>query len=114
MSIEQADVVDGFGIDLARNMVVLTISDHLLWDARHLEVLEAKLASYIRFIESGQLKEALPSAEGKTVEIQVFCEHRPNKEGEILLAAANEAVSTRGVRFTYGPLPDCGYSEDHG
>ena len=55
MSVEDDTVVDIIGIEKATGQVVLTISDHLAWDDDHLRLLERKIATYINFVESGQL-----------------------------------------------------------
>jgi len=114
MSIENPDIIDGLGINKISGAAVLTISDHLEWNDQHIEALESKLASYIKFIESGQLSLNLKDASEKNAEIQLICKYRPTAEAQAFLAAAREAVVARGVGFSYGPLPDSGYSGDDG
>ena len=59
MSIDQNRVVDFIGMDLIKNEIILTISDHLEWGVTdHLVKLQEKLNNYLSFIESGELYEA--------------------------------------------------------
>jgi hypothetical protein len=60
VTIEQLDVVDNASI--INGDVVLTISDHLRWDAvnDHLFSLQEKLNAYLRLIESGILYKKHP------------------------------------------------------
>lgn len=110
MSIEKPDVIDGLGTDKLSGAPVLTISDHLQWNKQHLSMLEAKLASYLRFIESGQLAQHLPTAPVQQAVIRLVCKYRPTTEAVAFLSAADNAVSARGVGFQYGPLPNEDYS----
>jgi len=58
MSIEQADKIDFVNIEDKTGDVLLSISDHLSWDegeGEHLLMLQAKLNTYLAFIEGGQM-----------------------------------------------------------
>ena len=109
MTIEQADIIDGLGINKVSGSPELTISDHLEWDARHFSLLETKLAAYIHFIESGQLSAHFPGTDAKRPVIDLICQYRPTAEAEVFLAAAAKATLARGVVFQHGPLPTEGY-----
>jgi hypothetical protein len=111
VTIEQCDKIDGMGIDRATGAAILVISDHLPWDDRHSSVLEAKLASYVRFIESGQIQEQLPSATQR--EIRLHMQYRPTGFGLRFLEAAKASLASKGILFSYGPLPTSGYIDDH-
>jgi hypothetical protein len=106
MTVEQTDVVDVMGIENRSGRVVLTISDHLPWDESHYSLLEAKLRSYVGFIEGGQLLEAYPDALARGVEIRVVYQEKPPPEAERFLAAADTALQERGISLSHGPLPD--------
>ncbi|OOG35986.1 hypothetical protein B0E51_18935 [Rhodanobacter sp. C05] len=110
MTVEQSDKIDSAGLDRGTGAVVLNISDHLPWNDEHFDVLERKLGSYVRFIESGQVREQFPSATGQC--IKVYLLHRPTESGLRFLAAATESLKTRGISFLFGPLPLEGYSGD--
>ena len=50
MSIDQNRVVDFIGMDLIKNEIILTISDHLEWGVTdHLVKLQEKLNNYLLF-----------------------------------------------------------------
>ena len=110
MSVEQPDKIDGAGVDKVTGAVVLTISDHLPWDDRHLDILEAKLASYVRYIESGQCAEQFPSTPGQRIDL--FLLHRPTDPGHRFLNQAVLALKGRGISFMFGPLPTEGYVDE--
>jgi len=74
MSIDQADTIDFATVDKASGDLLLTISDHLLWDENengHLILLQNKLNAYLRFIESGEVFEKVPDAKGHTIVISL-------------------------------------------
>jgi hypothetical protein len=107
MTIEQADKVDGVGIDKHANEVVLLISDHLLWDdeGAHISSLEYKLGAYINYINSGQHLESIPQARGLPVRIRLVHEHPPTSSAQVVLRAIETQLETMKIRFSYGPLP---------
>lgn len=100
MTIEQPDKVDFISVERATGMVVLTITDHLDWEDRaaHLAALDAKLASYLEFIESGQLLEQVPDANLRGVRIDVRCLFPPHGDGR---AIAAHLTLTRGVSILF-------------
>lgn len=68
MSIVDTDKVDMIGIPKDNtDLVRLGITDHLCWDddiLEHLYLLQEKINSYIRFIESKEVYEAFPESKG--------------------------------------------------
>ena len=83
MSIEQHNVVDFVRIDNKTGEVVLSITDHLDWNApmEHIWQLQEKIKSYIRFIESGEMLEKFPKAKDQIIVIEVVVkELYPNTE----------------------------------
>ncbi|UCX05128.1 DUF6572 domain-containing protein [Shewanella sp. HL-SH4] len=75
MAITETNKIDSVVSSKEHNEVVLLITDHLDWsdDLEHQQLLQAKINSYIRFIESGQLCEEFPEDKGKQVSIVVAC-----------------------------------------
>lgn len=101
MSVENNEVIDAISIN-KDNMVVLTISDHLSWDVEnHLQLLEAKLNSYIDTLETGNIYEAYPDAEGKEFEISIAFKYPPTKEGEDFLNSVSQIFETLPYSFSY-------------
>lgn len=68
MSIVDTDKVDMIGIPKDNTELVrLGITDHLSWNddtLEHLYLLQEKINSYIRFIESKEVYEAFPESKG--------------------------------------------------
>lgn len=77
MGLENVSVVDAVGTEPASNCVVLTIIDSWDWsDERgHLLALQNKLNSYFGFIESCQMDEEYPAADGKSLRIDLISRH---------------------------------------
>lgn len=74
MALDKPDEVDALGIENGTGFAVLTIADAWDWkdERAHLMALQAKLNAYLNFIESGQIWESYPDAEGKQVVIDVI------------------------------------------
>ena len=102
MTVEDSKKVDFIGIDAQTGELVLTISDHLEWaDEAHLDTLQAKINSYLAFIESGELLEEYPGANGKDIRIDVACKFSPNTEGENFLSQCGQIINDAGYAFRY-------------
>lgn len=108
MSVDDATRVDGLGIAKRDGCVVLTISDHLTWDdePNHFDLLEKKLGSYLRFINSGQLIEALPEAKGRAMRIELIHQYQPTDSARRFISAAVRQLSAMGIQLTSQELPD--------
>lgn len=102
MSVDQKDKVD-FISTAPNGKVVLTISDHLLWDKEneHLLVLQDKLNSYLMFIESGEIFESYPAAKNKNLIIEVGMQYEPNEVGLIFLNRCKETILNAGIEFEW-------------
>jgi hypothetical protein len=106
MSVEDPEVVDFIGTDKATGRVVLTISDHLPWNNVHFSILEKKISKYVDFVNSGQLLEKRPDAEGKPVEISIAFKHELSDEAERILKAAQEDIQKLGLILSYHSLEE--------
>lgn len=107
MTIEQADKIDGLGIDKEANELVLLISDHLPWNDEdaHLRALESKLGSYVEFLGSGQHLESVPNSRNMPVRIRLVHEYTPTESGKRFLRAVELQLVESGIRFSFGSLP---------
>ena len=108
MTIENAEVIDGAGVDKKTAEVILTISDHLPWEdgEAHLRLLEKKIGRYLDFIRNGQVRKQFPQAEGSPIRIDVICKYYPPTQlGARFLAAAKQQLLSERIAFSYGPLP---------
>jgi hypothetical protein len=107
MTIENLEVIDLFHIDASTSEAILTITDHLEWDAEHehLFLLQNKLNSYLRFIESGELVESFPAAKGVSVIIELVCKYLPDSDSKVFLDKAATVVKDAGFIFRYRVAP---------
>jgi hypothetical protein len=63
MTVEHSDIIYFVSFEPGAGVVIVTISDHLVWDENereHLLLLQQKLNTYLEFIESGQLHDDIP------------------------------------------------------
>jgi hypothetical protein len=104
MSVEQAHTVDFLSIDDASGRVLLTISDHLDWDhdeGAHLLMLQEKLNSYLRFIESGEINKKSPQALGRKVTIIVVGQFPLSKQASLFFQKAKTAIQSAGFSLEF-------------
>ena len=111
MPIEQTAVIDFIGVDRTTGEVVLTITDSRDWHdsvREHLLLLQDKINSYLRFVESGELLDAYPEAKDRLVVISVVGRHLPNAEAMEFYGKARSAIEKAGfqLRFEQFALPD--------
>ena len=108
VTIEQTDIIDGMGIDKSSGQVDLGISDHLDWDDidYHITILEKKIGSYINFVQSGQMLDALPNAKGLPIRIMLVHQFDPTSSALKILVSVREQLEEIGIKFSYEPLPE--------
>ncbi len=82
MAVDNPDVVDIVSIEPSGS-VVLTISDHLDWldSISHQEILQMKINRYLAFVESGEILDRYPDAQGRKVVIRVVTQFEPDVAG---------------------------------
>jgi hypothetical protein len=102
MSVEQIDIID-FISTSPDGKIVLTISDHLLWDEKneHLWMLQEKLNSYLRFIENGEIFESYPAAKANSLIIDIAVQYEPNEVGLAFLNRCKETIVNAGIGFKW-------------
>lgn len=107
MTIEDTDMVDSCGVDRATQELVLAISDHLPWDedARHYDLLELKINSYLNYLSSGQYLEKHPEAAGMPVRIRLFCQYEPSPLYLTILNDLEAQLEVVGLKFSHAVLP---------
>lgn len=102
MSIDQTGVVDAIGVDDSSGRVVLTITDQFEWGGNeHLLMLQEKLNTYLRFVESGEIIEMYPDSKGRNILISLVCKHPPDKSGLGFLNQISSIVEGAGMKFSY-------------
>lgn len=102
MSIDQLDKID-FISTAPDGKVVLTISDHLIWDQEntHLFQLQSKINSYLHFIESGQIFDSYPASKGKVKLIKIHMKYTPTNDALIFLNKCKETILNMGIEFDW-------------
>jgi hypothetical protein len=74
MGLDKIGVIDAIGTDLQTNVVILSIIDSWDWrdERKHLLALQAKFNAYFEFVESGQIYEEYPDANGRSLHIDII------------------------------------------
>lgn len=89
MSVEDLKTIDCIGIPIeAPYEVTLGISDHLGWGPfdEHLYMLQEKINTYLRFIESEEIYQSFPPAVHTTKKaIEIFFEYEPPSQAVLFL-----------------------------
>ncbi|KRQ00645.1 DUF6572 domain-containing protein [Bradyrhizobium manausense] len=106
MSLDNSEVVDAIGTEARDGTVVLSIIDGWDWDdeQRHLRALQDKFNAYFGFVESKQIYEVYPEADGKPLRIDIISRFPIPQRGLAFLekvsavaAQLNIAVAHRGL-----------------
>jgi hypothetical protein len=95
MSLENSNMIDAIGIENSTGNAILTIADSWDWNDvhAHLLALQAKLNAYFEFIESGQILDSYPAAQGRRLVIDVITRFPVPDSGRDLLVKAAEVAS---------------------
>jgi CRP-like cAMP-binding protein len=104
MSIDQTGTVDIIHIDDESNDVVLTITDHLDWntaEGEHLLLLQEKLNTYLRFVESGEILEQYPKARGRRIVISVAGKYGLSDAAKSFYAQAKPIIEGAGMGLEF-------------
>lgn len=102
MSISESNIVDMIGTVAEANMVVLSVSDHLKWDeleGEHLVLLQEKINTYVRFMESGEIYNSFPDAKGKSLAIRVYFQHEPSQMAQKFISKAEIVLREAGIEL---------------
>lgn len=76
MGVKDTNVLDAVGINEETGIIELLIKDELDWneEGNHLEILEEKLASYLKFILEGQIFEIFNNPEDFSRNVLIIIE----------------------------------------
>lgn len=103
MGLENCDVVDAVGTDMRDGKIILSILDSWDWsdERAHLKRLQEKLNAYFSFVDSRQIYDDYPDAEGRGLIIDVVARFPiPDSAAEFLERAASVALKV-GAELTY-------------
>jgi len=103
MNIELTNQIDAIGMSAESGDVILSVIDGAEWSGKHLLLLQEKLNTYLRLVESGEVYFAYPSALGKRIEIHVYWRVAPPREAEQFLSRVASIMGEAGLGFSHGP-----------
>jgi hypothetical protein len=107
MSITETKVVDIIAVpEWEPDSVVLVITDHLQWgnkaqQGEHLLLLQEKINTYIAFIESGELLQSYPPAQGKNPKIRINGLYELPEQGETFIDSVTEVLKGMGIGMEF-------------
>ena len=106
MAIENANIIDGIGIDKEMNAIRLLLTDHLLWEGEgelseyeHLMLLQDKINAYISYLESKQYKKNYPDEEFSMAVIEIHFQHAITDNCEKFLNAVQSQLGEIGIKI---------------
>jgi hypothetical protein len=108
MAVDEPEKIDVIGVDKKTGDVVLTISDHLGWEdeGSHLQILEQKLNSYLRFVENGEILEKYPAATGKPIVLRIVGLHPLTDRATRFYAEVADIVQGAGFTLQFELLQE--------
>lgn len=114
MTVRQTETIDWLGIERDSGHILLTAIDDLDWmDApMHLAVLQEKLNTYLRFVESGEVFEQLAEKLGNTlpratpVKVRILAKYAPTQQARAFLQYARAAFAKGGLELTHDVIPE--------
>ena len=120
MSVRQANVIDGMGIDKNTNKLVFLITDPYAWavqEYEHLTAIQAKINNYVRYIETESYSEMYKDRkfDGYRIEIsemykdrkfdgyriEIVFKYKYTENGEAFLNAGKKQLKERNIDFIY-------------
>lgn len=104
MTIEQTNVIDFIADDSAAGTVSLVITDHLQWGAEepsHLYLLQEKLNTYLRFIESGEIYQERQHLKVRKHVLKVVGLYPLPKEAEEFYQRVRSALQEIGLELDF-------------
>ena len=98
MTVEQTKIIDTIGIDKVSGNVVLSIIDSLDWEEedKHLLLLQAKINSYLSFVESGEMLESYFRAGTRPKVIKISFLYEPPDSAQEFLRTAKTILEEAG------------------
>lgn len=103
MGLRETNQIDLMAVEKETGYINLFIVDAEDWEDEdeHILLLQEKINTYLSFIESGEVYETYPEAEGKQFVIKVHAKYRCTEWGEKFLEKANEILENAGFGFRY-------------
>ena len=107
MSVINTNEIDAIGLDENTNDVYLTVKDDLDWtdEIYHINKLQEKLNTYLRFIESGEVYDVYPEAKGRKFSIEILAKFNVPKSGMDFISKAGAVISKAGFKLIHEVFP---------
>lgn len=106
MAIDNANVIDGIGIDKKRKALCLLLTDHLAWNGDdiineydHLILLQEKINAYISYLEAKQYKEQYPEEEFVMAIIEIHFQYNITENCEKFLNTVQNQIGQYGIKI---------------
>lgn len=108
MAVDDPNNLDALGLDPDTGHALLVITDHLDWTdiVAHMNALQAKIAAYIGFIQSGEIDVHLPEGKDRPRRIGIIQQFEPPETAIELLEGLAMQLAAFNIDFVYGPLPE--------
>jgi hypothetical protein len=111
MTIANHRIVDLVSADPLTGMVFLSLVEEREWggDGELLPDLQAKLNTYLEYVQGGQLVEDYPDLRGHPVTFRLHYFHEPTaREREFIRIVVNQHLHPRNIGWEQGMLPGQG------
>lgn len=98
--VEHADVIDLFGLDQAKDEVLLVMNEPRPWtggDAQ-LHELQEKFNAYASFILDGEMTASHPELVRKPARVELRCDFMPDERALALLQMIHEQLALQEIR----------------
>ena len=107
MAIDDANIVDGIGIDKKREAICLLLTDHLPWtgdentlcEYDHLILLQDKINAYLSYLESKQYENQYPSTVFNMAVIQIHFKYDITDHCEAFLNRVQNQIGQYGIKI---------------
>jgi hypothetical protein len=88
--------------------VLLTISDHLDWNAEneHLRLLQEKINTYCKYVETGQIYDEYPDTRDRRPLISIVLFNEPTVSAKAVLVHIKEILDVEGFGFEWKMYSD--------
>lgn len=106
MAIDNANVIDGVGIDKNGKALRLLLTDHLAWSGNntlseydHLILLQEKINAYICYLETKQYEEQYPEEKIELAIIEIHFAYDITENCKKFLNTAQNQVGQYGIKI---------------
>lgn len=97
--VEQTGVIDLFGVDTAKNEVVLAMRESRQWNGsdERLHQLQEKFNAYVSFLLDGEMISLHPELSGKRARIELRSDHMPDERAVELLGMIHDQLAFQEI-----------------